>query len=429
MSRRQSVVLSRAEKCELGRGEYGAVCSHRGTNGKLYAVKIPIKGASTKELKREREMHFAFYNKVADNMKKHFPKPVDVKWEGGENRIDPSVYAMEEVVGGIVVVDIFTDRKKYAKFNPERLLRQLRRVVISMWKAGFIHSDLHLNNMVVDKNGTLVVLDFGFMGKVLIKPPSTHNGDPEQRLDDKWVDWFEWEWSAQLDRLELQVANPNIVAWPRQMTVPYFAGSHENMIRKPAKAIGKRQANKLTPTPSMKLKSPPPPPSMKAKTPPKVKKTVVQLKASLRARALPVTGCKQVLQNRLNARIAANKLIPTPRITLAPRKARTPSLKIPPKMTALQLKAELVVRKRNLRACLFKCMGSREEARIAVNKILPTPRSTPTPQKAKTPPKKRTVAQLKAELKKRGLRLGGAKKNLQNRLNASSAARKPAPKV
>ena len=44
------------------------------------------------------------------------------------------------------------------------------------------------------------------------------------------------------------------------------------------------------------------------------KRTVVQLKASLRARALPVTGSKQVLQNRLNTRIAANKLIPTPKV-------------------------------------------------------------------------------------------------------------------
>ncbi len=344
---RQSVVLSPAERCELGRGEYGAVCSHRGTNGKLYAVKIPIKGASTRELKREREMHFTFYNSLPYSMRKHFPKPVDVKWEGDGPRIDPSVYAMEEVEGGVTVVDILTDRKKYAKFNPELLLRQLRGVVMSMWKAGFIHGDLHLENMVVNNNGTIVVLDFGFMGRVAEKPPPTHNGDPEQRLDDKWVGWFKKEWKRRLRMLGIRSGNPNIVAWPRQMTMKYYAGFHKNIIVIPANAIRKGTKSKVPAT--------------------KAKKTVAQLKASLRARALPVTGTKQVLQNRLNARIAANKLIPTPRYA-------------------------------------------------------------PTPQKSKTPPQKRTVAQLKAELKKRGLPLGGLKKNLQNRLNANNAGGKPAPK-
>ena len=390
MSARTSVVLKKSNVCELGHGAYGKVCKHRSRTGQQeYAVKTSHRASAQKAMLREKKEHFDLYEAIPPNMKKHFPRPVEVRWKV-LGPIDHDAYGMEAVPRAIRLSDVLQTSTPVQRTE---YLKQLRKVLVTMWKTGYIHGDIHLNNIVINgKTGDLVVLDFGFLTKVSKKPPASVDGNGTNgigALNTKWVEWFRGEWERHLNKINMFEGNPNLVAWPRQLTnnTYYFARDHKAII----KGIKAPKAPKATvaqlklllmkrglPTTGTKqtllnrLKANKPPAAKKAvlnnlKVTTKAKKTVAQLKASLRARALPVTGTKQVLQNRLNARIAANKLIPTPRYA-------------------------------------------------------------PTPQKSKTPPQKRTVAQLKAELKKRGLPLGGLKKNLQNRLNANNAGGKPAPK-
>ena len=290
MTKRRTVVLEDSERCRLGSGVYGIVCSHReaGNSGDLYAVKVPINGAKVRDSIRERELHTEFYNSIPDKVKKYFPEPVSVRWARGGTADD--VYAMTEVRGAKTLESVFESSSMAAK---KRLLRKLRTIVMEIWKAGYIHADLHLKNVAVDKNGQLVVLDFGFMGKVTNKPPDKHDGDHEQQLDDKWVAWFKKEWPKHLKRMGLKLGNPNMVVWPRQMQMKYHASRHASTIVSIANDIA---------LPRQKLKF-----------------SVAELKAKLKAKGLATTGLKNVLRARLNA-----AKTPSPPKAKTPTNAKTP---------------------------------------------------------------------------------------------------------
>ena len=271
MSAHTPVVLKKSNVCELGHGAYGKVCKHRSRTGQQeYAVKTTHRASAQKAMLREKKEHFDLYEAIPPNMKKHFPRPVEVRWKVG-GPIDREAYGMEAIPRAIRLSDVL---KAGTPARRTEYLKQLRRVLVTMWKAGYIHGDIHLNNIVINgKTGDLVVLDFGFLTKVSKKPPASVDGNGTNGLGPlhtKWVEWFRGEWERHLNKINMVEGNPNLVAWPRQLTnnTYYFAGEH----RATLKGIKEPKAPKVT---------------------------VAQLKLLLMKRGLPTTGTKQALLDRL----------------------------------------------------------------------------------------------------------------------------------
>lgn len=54
---------------------------------------------------------------------------------------------------------------------PTKVLGQLTRAIETMWLAGFVHSDMHLKNILITDKEDVKILDFGFARLI---PEKTH---------------------------------------------------------------------------------------------------------------------------------------------------------------------------------------------------------------------------------------------------------------
>lgn len=99
---------------------------------------------------------------LAANVKQHssgFRVPV-IDW----NRTSKRVLTMEWV-DGIPLKDV--DAIRAAGFSPPDILaKAASSLFFQVFKDGFFHADLHPGNLFVDKNGNLVAVDFGIMGRL-----------------------------------------------------------------------------------------------------------------------------------------------------------------------------------------------------------------------------------------------------------------------
>lgn len=101
-------------------------------------------------------------SEMADNIKNHEPGlsvPV-VDWNNTSRRVLTMSW-----VDGIPFSDIEAVRN--SGFDPNIILTKAARSLFSqVFKDGFFHADLHPGNLFLDKNGELVAVDFGIMGRL-----------------------------------------------------------------------------------------------------------------------------------------------------------------------------------------------------------------------------------------------------------------------
>ena len=93
----------------IGGGRRGRVYRYKSSDGKSYAVKKSNYSSEREEIMKEKDAHFDLYGKLPPNMKKHFPKPVEVNFNEG-NKPNPKLYAMEEVPNTISLKDAMEHR-------------------------------------------------------------------------------------------------------------------------------------------------------------------------------------------------------------------------------------------------------------------------------------------------------------------------------
>lgn len=102
---------------------------------------------------------------LGENCKKHhtgFRVPT-VDW----NRTSRRVMTMEWI-DGIPLADVEAIRK--SGFSPDDILKKAAQSLFAqVFQDGFFHADLHPGNLFVDKNGDLVAVDFGIMGRLDMK--------------------------------------------------------------------------------------------------------------------------------------------------------------------------------------------------------------------------------------------------------------------
>lgn len=101
-------------------------------------------------------------SEIADNVRKHEPglSIPAVDWSLSSHRV-----LTMEWVDGIPFSDI--EAIKNSSFDSSMILTKAARSLFSqVFKDGFFHADLHPGNLFLDKNGDLVAVDFGIMGRL-----------------------------------------------------------------------------------------------------------------------------------------------------------------------------------------------------------------------------------------------------------------------
>ena len=104
-------------------------------------------------------------SEMADNIEKHEPglSVPDVDWSLTSHRVLTMSW-----VDGIAFSNI--EAIKQSGFAANDILGKAARSLFSqVFKDGFFHADLHPGNLFLDKNGDLVAVDFGIMGRLDFK--------------------------------------------------------------------------------------------------------------------------------------------------------------------------------------------------------------------------------------------------------------------
>ena len=399
---RELVVLVPSARKFIGSGARGEVLQGKSVNGKLYAVKSKSYGGTEKALMKEKATHFEFYGKLTPGMKKHFPKPVEVTLKSG-NKLDPKIYAMEMVENAVTLkraMDIASPSKK-AKY-----LKALRKIIVSIWKVGFIHGGIHLENVMVNrKTGNLTVIDFGEMTKVSKKPPTTMVGDGTGRLDPKWAKWFISQWGPiykDMGNRNKGLSAPELGMWPGQLTtLSFYPSTTMNTIKRTQTYINNPVATQQTPP-----KTPPKTVSPKTSSPPMtaaaIKKEIASAKKTHKEK---LAECAKFIKRTTMLHL---------------REVRSTDGWTEERRHPDAIRREKAQIKKRFADELVKCKDHETvKMQMKVDKLLNKPVATKQV--------KMTVAQLKSKLSNRGLPTTGLKKALQNRINANNATKAKAP--
>ena len=125
----------------------------------------PIKVIESFEKTSLLEMDLSLEAAAADELKdnhhnqKKFKIP-KVDWQRTSSRI-----LTIEKVGGFNINDI--ESIKSNNLNPQDIVKNAAEVFFKMvFEYGFFHADMHPGNLFIDKKGTLIVVDFGIMGRL-----------------------------------------------------------------------------------------------------------------------------------------------------------------------------------------------------------------------------------------------------------------------
>lgn len=159
--------LEKLKKTEIGRGVFGAVyrvhankCIHNiPSNVKQIAVKV--------ELLRPNTM-FGFAPKTPETIKETF----EISKRMGVAGIGPKVYDRFITIlnDGIRIVSVyefidgvtFKDMKWKKPEHKQKAIVSIQELVHKMNKLGVQHSDLHSENIMIDKKGRILLIDFDF---------------------------------------------------------------------------------------------------------------------------------------------------------------------------------------------------------------------------------------------------------------------------
>lgn len=211
----------RPNRHPIGTGGHGVARIYRVGDIK-YVVKSARKSKDDNieyELITQKEM----YNALDPKYKKYFIRPIAARID---NNGTPAI-AMEYIANArsfrVVAHQLIN---KVSKGNAEarqdlvNLVKQVREAIIGLWRAGFIHGDLHLENILVTKSNNIKIIDFGFTTKV------------NKPFDNKNLrGWFAREWNLVLKKHGLDKGNPDAFIFKNVIdSTGYFASKNFQMM-------------------------------------------------------------------------------------------------------------------------------------------------------------------------------------------------------
>ena len=167
-------------------------------------------------ISKEYIIHHDIYNSLSFSNKKHVVEPIDLGGTSSEKFRDTYFYPMEYVNG--ISFKKFLEQKKINQKKLKKIKNQLLKLFTEIWKLGYIHGDLHLDNILILPNGNIKVIDFGFALKTT---PLKNNKHIKE--------WFIPTWEKFLVKQHLLKGNPN--GWVAGISPNMFAKHHKNLLK------------------------------------------------------------------------------------------------------------------------------------------------------------------------------------------------------
>ena len=153
--------------------------------------------------------HTYIYNNIDLPCRKFIVKPI------GE--ISENAYVMEYVKG----VTLFEYLQTATKTQIQKVMNQVRTVLVCLWKMGFVHGDAHLNNILVTPQNNIKLIDFGFTVKV--------DKLNKIRTMEDLKTWFARAWTKVLQTHKIPQGNPNIIYFDPNY-IPFYATKHKALL-------------------------------------------------------------------------------------------------------------------------------------------------------------------------------------------------------
>lgn len=161
----------------------------QGSNGKIYDFPFKNKRIILK-LVPLKVLHYEYkqlnvYNNLTIYCKRHIPKYIDI----GVNKIKfrnryYGIFCMEKIKG--ITYSQFLQNTTDCKII-SKTYKRLQKAIMCLWKAGYIHGDFHLDNVMITNKLQIKIIDFEFTEHV--KP---------LRNDINYESWFKSQWNINL---------------------------------------------------------------------------------------------------------------------------------------------------------------------------------------------------------------------------------------
>lgn len=193
----------------IAKGVYG-IAMELELNNSVYVVKVDKENRNS--VADERITHIMLYKALQKKQKGcelAVPEPVIDQEEIGKIMKMYNIqtfHAMERVEGKTLYE--FLKKHHHDVGKTQKVVRNLKNAILCMWKAGFIHSDLHLDNIIVTPKLGVKLIDFGMTTRVTPLQDDVLHSDTKQIQT-----WFSSFWPAILESLKLQTGNPNVHAY------------------------------------------------------------------------------------------------------------------------------------------------------------------------------------------------------------------------
>ena len=166
--------IERAFQCDIDMFFWLAeMLEHRAAFRRMKPMEVIRTLKETVFFELDLRLEAAAATELAENTRRHntgFRVPA-IDWELTSRRV-----LTMEWVEGIPLNDV--DAIIAQGFSPDDILGKASRSLFAqVFQDGFFHADLHPGNVFVDKNGDLVAVDFGIMGRLDWKSTPLHGRD------------------------------------------------------------------------------------------------------------------------------------------------------------------------------------------------------------------------------------------------------------
>ena len=183
----------------------------------LGSKKIIFK-AGDEDVLHEKIINFELYNKLKTH-KKYIVKPLNFPHLSA---LFPKLnFHVMELIDGVPLREVL-EKDAVSQCDIEKFKKQLKSLFKEIWKLGYIHADLHTNNIMITSTGDIKLIDFGFTQRVDPFVPNLHT--PRS--------WFRSQWARVLEENEITMGNPNIWVTGSLANIDMFSKVNEELLSK-----------------------------------------------------------------------------------------------------------------------------------------------------------------------------------------------------
>lgn len=195
----------------IGQGANGYVFKME-INSMVLTVKLVMKSKLCSEKKL-----YKVYNTLSKECKRYVPKPIDLGIEYVKYRKRNRGIIAYKYIEGAPFREYIKDEENH-KHIP-RVMKNIRKGLLCLWYSGFIHGDMHLDNVMVMPDKSIKIIDF-----------STCKSVRKLDTDEIIGEWFKKQWKTYYNSSEY---NPNLALYDwKVMDSPGIWKHEKNIIQK-----------------------------------------------------------------------------------------------------------------------------------------------------------------------------------------------------